>query len=161
VDGKIYTKPITVKLDPRVKTPLPELQKQYSLSDQCYNAYRQISYENDKLDLIQDQVDKRIPQATGALADSLKNMHEEIIKIKSGNRQNRSESLISLKGTFINLMNLMQGSDMPVTLQASKAVEAAEIKKSLLLTDYDRIIGPSLKKLNDQLGQMNLETIHL
>src|SRR5580698_10128623 len=36
VDGKSYTQPLLIKMDPRVKTPVAELKKQYDLSDKCY-----------------------------------------------------------------------------------------------------------------------------
>ena len=36
VDGQKYTQPLTVQMDPRVKTPVADLQKQFDLSQQVY-----------------------------------------------------------------------------------------------------------------------------
>jgi hypothetical protein len=36
VDGKVFTETLTVKMDPRVKTSLPQLQMQHDLSLECY-----------------------------------------------------------------------------------------------------------------------------
>src|SRR5439155_19006269 len=38
VNGKSYTQPLTVKMDPRVKTPAPGLQRQFTLSKALYDA---------------------------------------------------------------------------------------------------------------------------
>src|SRR2546430_17465593 len=37
VNGKSYSQPLTVVMDPRVKTPASILQQQYDLSEQMYN----------------------------------------------------------------------------------------------------------------------------
>jgi photosystem II stability/assembly factor-like uncharacterized protein len=161
VDGKSYTKPVTIKMDPRVKTPLVELQKQYTLSDKCYTAYKHLSAETEKLDKLQDQLKKLIPKASGPLADSLKSMNAAVLKLNAGSRQSKTESFASLKGTYLNLMNLMQDSDMPVTMQVTKAVAAADLKTGVLMTDYKSLISIRLKKLNEQLVQSNMEKIGL
>src|SRR5262249_47262018 len=41
VAGKIFTQPLTVKMDPRVKTPPEGLAQQFELSMQCYEGAEQ------------------------------------------------------------------------------------------------------------------------
>src|SRR5262249_52290552 len=41
VEGESLVQPLTVKMDPRVKTPPEGLQKQFDLSMQCYEGIRQ------------------------------------------------------------------------------------------------------------------------
>jgi hypothetical protein len=38
VDGKTFSQPLTVKLDPRVKMPPAAIVRMHQLSMQCYNA---------------------------------------------------------------------------------------------------------------------------
>jgi hypothetical protein len=38
VNGKTYTQPLQIKMDPRVKTSLQDLQKQHDLSIICYEG---------------------------------------------------------------------------------------------------------------------------
>jgi len=159
VDGKTYTKPLTIKMDPRVKTPLIELQKQYSLSNECYTKYLELSAAGIKLDTLQAKLEKLLPQASGPLADSIKTMIADIIKLKAGNPKSKAPSITGLKGTLFNLMSSMQGSDMPVTLQVSKAVTAAQVSDAQLMATYNVLTGPRLKTLNAELVKAHLAAI--
>jgi len=161
VDGKTYTKPITIKMDPRVKTPVIELQKQYTLSNDCYTEYLQLSAAANKLDTLQARLEKLLPQASGPLADSIKIITADVVKLKAGNPKSKAPSIIGLKGTLFNLMSSMQGSDMPVTLQVSKAVTAAEISAAQLTATYNVLTGPRLKTLNGELVKAHVAAIGL
>ena len=161
VDGKSYTKLLTVKMDPRVKTPVSELQKQFTLSDQCYSEYKKLSDQSEILDKIQDQLKNRLPLAKGALGDSLKSIQDDINKMSAGNPKTKSESMASLKATFLNLMNLMQDSDMPVTLQVSKAIDLSELKFGSFTKEYEKLVQIRIKNLNKQLSEGHLEGIQL
>lgn len=43
VNGKTYTQPIEIKIDPRVKTSVQDLQKQHDLSMICYEGRKKQS----------------------------------------------------------------------------------------------------------------------
>lgn len=49
VDGKTYTQLLTVKMDPRVKASVSDLQKQFDLSKALYNAWKRLEPINDEL----------------------------------------------------------------------------------------------------------------
>jgi photosystem II stability/assembly factor-like uncharacterized protein len=161
VDGKTYTQPLTIKMDPRVKTPAIELQKQYVLSDKCYSELKSILNAAEKLQKFQAQVKKSIPAARGPLADSLKIIDGDITRLLAGNRQGKTEGLSSLRGSLTGLMGSLQESDMPVTTQTVKAVAATEISYNQLYSKYSALTGNRLKMLNEQLVSSNLEKINL
>ena len=46
VDGQKYTQPLTVQMDPRVKTPVADLQKQFDLSQQVYQELLRVATGN-------------------------------------------------------------------------------------------------------------------
>ncbi len=91
VNGKSYTQPLVIKMDPRVKTSPTVWQKQHELSLRCYQNVLQI----DKM-------------------------------LGAGPAGPKLEALKRLKGTFTGLMNLIQESEMQVTVQAEKGVKEAE-----------------------------------
>ncbi|MDB5123173.1 MAG: xghA [Mucilaginibacter sp.] len=161
VDGKTYTQPLTIKMDPRVKTPAIELQKQYVLSDKCYSELKSILNAAEKLEKFQAQVKKLIPTARGPLADTLKIIDGDITRLLAGNRQGKTEGLSSLRGSLTGLMGSLQGSDMPMTTQTVKAVAATEISYNQLYSKYSALTGNRLKMLNEQLVSSNLEKINL
>ena len=52
VDGKSYTQPLAVAMDPRVKTPAAGLQKQFELSKQLYDARVQLEPISEKVNAL-------------------------------------------------------------------------------------------------------------
>ena len=54
--GKTYTQPLTVKMDPRVKTPVLGLQQQFTLSKALYDATRDIAAALQQLRSVRQQI---------------------------------------------------------------------------------------------------------
>ncbi|BAU52152.1 WD40/YVTN/BNR-like repeat-containing protein [Mucilaginibacter gotjawali] len=161
VDGKTYTRPLTIKMDPRVKTPGIELKKQYDLSDKCYVEYKQATAAMDKLQSLQIQAEKILPNATGALAASLKSMAADASKLEKGEQASKQDGFASVKGKLFGLMNLMQQSDMPVTTQVSGAVTDADASFKRLKLQFSSLTGDKLNLLNEQLMKAALGKIVL
>jgi len=150
VDGKSYTQPLTIKMDPRVKTSAIELQKQYDLSDKCYREYRLMAIEVDKLHLLQKQIETVLPKATGDLSVELKSIATQASNLQNAGPGSKQDSFASLKNKLLTLMNLMQESDMPVTTQVSNAVAEADSSFTKLNLQYNKLTGDAmviLKKL--------------
>jgi photosystem II stability/assembly factor-like uncharacterized protein len=161
VDGKVYTQPITIKMDPRVKTPILALKKQYDLSDKCYSELKTAMHTADKLNSLHTQAQKLLPKATGQLAADLKNLDNEAVKLEDGDQKNKSQGFKSLGNSLHGLMNLLQQSDMPVTMQATQAVMQAEITFNQLNLKFTALTGNSLKALNEGLAKAGLDKIIL
>src|SRR5208337_1960214 len=83
VDGQKYTQPLTVQMDPRVKTPVGDLQRQFDLSQQMYQ------------DLLELQ--SVIHRATAARA-RLKTMRQKARSADSARIDEARKSLESLEG---------------------------------------------------------------
>jgi photosystem II stability/assembly factor-like uncharacterized protein len=71
VNGKSHTQPITVKADPRVKTPLPVMQQVYALTKAMYFGAADAQAAAAKLAAIRTQVADRQTHAKGAAAQAL------------------------------------------------------------------------------------------
>jgi len=161
VDGKSYTQPLTIKMDPRVKTPAIELKKQYDLSDKCYREFKQASAEADKLHNLQEQAEKLLRTATGPVAVALKNISDAASKLEKGVQGSTPESFDNLKNRLLSLMNLMEESDMPVTTQVSGAVTDADASFKRLNLQFNSLTGDRLRLLNEQLTKGGLGKIVL
>jgi len=161
VDGKSYAQPLVIKMDPRVKTSVIELKKQFDLSDKCYQELKQLIEESDKLISLQTQVEKLLPNASAQLATSLKNMDTGVLNLQNGSPEEKGQNPKALRNTLFSLLNLMQESDMPVTAQVSQAVTKADASFILLNSKFNELTGNSLKSLNDQLIQAGMAKISL
>lgn len=94
--GKEYNKPLAIKIDPRVKTSIPDLRVQHDLSVACYNNLKKC-------------------------IEALQTIKEDDTRL-AGIRK----SLNTYSRTFAGLQNLLQESDMPPTSQTIKAAKDAE-----------------------------------
>jgi hypothetical protein len=53
VNGKTYSQPLTVKMDPRVKTPLADLQKQFDLATKICDGIVKAKSSRERAELAQ------------------------------------------------------------------------------------------------------------
>lgn len=159
VSGKSYTQALVIKMDPRVKTTAAELQKQYALSNQCYIKLKSVLKATKNLQTLQQQVQKLLPAATGSLADTLKAVDAAAKLLLGGQPGSKTETFGSINGKLAGLLNLLQGSDMPVTTQAAKAVGETGENYDQLYLNYTLLTGKRLTLLNEQLIKMKLEKI--
>jgi len=161
VEGKTFTRPLTVKMDPRVKTPAAELQKQYRLSNTCYIELQSILTMTDKLEKIQQQVKKISPAANAALTDSLHALDTDIATMLGNGSAAATVTFKTMHSRSLQLMNLLQESDMPVTEQATGGIAELEKNYNSLRAWFSALSGHRLEELNASLNRLHLETIKL
>jgi photosystem II stability/assembly factor-like uncharacterized protein len=78
VNGKAYTQPITVKQDPRVKTPALVMQQVYTLTKAMYNGAVKAQADAQQVQSVRDQIAALAPKATGALAQALADFDKKV-----------------------------------------------------------------------------------
>ncbi|MEO6538071.1 MAG: hypothetical protein ABIT07_06185, partial [Ferruginibacter sp.] len=103
VDGKSYSQPLVVKMDPRVKTGLKDLQLQHDLSLMCYN---------------------NIETCRKLLAEMAEKNEDE---------SEKGKSLTKYSGIFNSILNTLQDSDMSPTTPMIKAAKEASKEFETLL----------------------------
>ena len=118
VDGKVFEQQLNVKMDPRVKTSMAELQKQHNLSLQCYEGWKKCT---DVLNEI------NVYKSTLANLDSAK--MRQLTELENTPQGSQTPSFARLNVNFAALQNILQETDMPPTTQTVKAV--AEMQKQL------------------------------
>lgn len=106
VDGKATSQPITVKIDPRVKTSILDLKQQYDLSLGCYEQRREVL-------------------ATLKSTKSIKDKTKQISELET--------ELSKVNGSLGAVFNILQDTDMKPTTQAVlSANESIKKAKELL-----------------------------
>lgn len=125
VDGVVYKQPLTIKLDPRVKTPYKDLQRIHTLSYQCYQHIKAIDTVIPHIHNLRKDISNALTTATGKSATTLKDIDDRAKKLEKSIPGSKEESLEHLKGTFMGLMNLLNETEMPATMQATNGVKEA------------------------------------
>lgn len=100
VDGKTFSQPLTIKMDPRIKTSFKDLQLQHDLSVQAYNNRKELM-----------KIAEEITLAKSKLRDQT--TLEFLNNLVNGAKGSAETNLSQLNTVFATLQNLLQESDMP------------------------------------------------
>ena len=128
VDGKSYTQPLTVKMDPRVKTSPLGLTQQFTLSKQMYDGMVDAQKALQELRALRE----RSATASAGRPD-VRTFDQKLAALEGqadGGRGgppapgpvDAAETLSSISGSLGTLMNLLQGADVAPTTQLVAAV---------------------------------------
>jgi len=174
VDGKSYTQPMTVKMDPRVKTPALGLQQQAALSRALYDGALDTQAALVVLRNLRTSVKAaqeaagQNPVATALAAFDAKAVALEGVSGGGGGRGGRggaaapgaaapgaapADTLSSFSGSVTSIIGLLQAADVTPTSQVVAA--AAERQKALasLMAKWTALKATELAALNAQLKQ--------
>jgi hypothetical protein len=165
-NGRTYRQPLTVKMDPRVKTLAAGLQLQFTLSKQMYDDAVKIQKTLDRVRAVRNQLQQLRGKAQGAVADELTAFDDKVAALEGGGggggRGGRGAvaagppTLGSAVGPLTTLMRLLQDADVTPTTQAVAAVADRQKALTLLLDRWTALKGAGLAALNAQLKQAGL-----
>jgi hypothetical protein len=172
VDGKSYTQPLTVKMDPRVKTPLVGLSEQFRLSKQMYDDMLEAQAALQQLRAIRARVKTAQGGAgQGTLSQALAAFDQKAAALEGGGfgggrggggfgaAAGGPETLAGISGSLSSLMGLLQGADRAPTSQATEAVAERRRALAALMARWTALKNQDLAALNAQLKQANLPVI--
>lgn len=171
VNGRSYSRPLTVKMDPRVKTPAAGLAQQFALSTQLADAIHRDFVALTAVRALRAQLKTlkdRAPE--GAVADAVAALDAKAAAIEGagggglgggggGRGGAGDQSLTRLNGELAGLMGTTDGADATPTTQATTG--AAELERALsgLLGRWNDLRTRDVATLNTQLRQANLQPI--
>ena len=167
VNGKTYSQPLAIKMDPRVKTPVAGLQQQFAMSLHIYQRLLTLSPAVDQATEIRKQIQDRLkvaPQGSEtAVALARTN---ELMNALLGAATRRpgpgsdTPTLAGLRTKYNALFGILQEVDEAPTTAARAAL--AEIERQLppLLDKWQQLKTTELPALNQKLkdsGQPELK----
>jgi len=170
--GKTLSEPLTVVLDPRVKTPSAELEKQFQISKSIYSDSMRATTALHEITVLREQMKAKSNEAPVAGAsDSL----EEKLNHIAGNegREGRGgggggrggpagpATLGTLRLQLARLEHTVQAADVAPTTAQVEAYEDLEKPLGDLLDQWTAIKAHELKTLNQTLRLQHLAMIVL
>jgi photosystem II stability/assembly factor-like uncharacterized protein len=168
VDGKTYTQPLTVRMDPRVKTPEIELRKQFEMEMGVVEGMNETFETLQQVRSLRPQVTGRAGKAKGALADSLKALDKEAAELEGASQGaffglppngKQQENLSTLNQHFGQLLNVVDSADAAPTTQASAVYVELEEALGKLLAQWKKVREAELPSLNAQLKKVHMEEL--
>jgi hypothetical protein len=119
VNGRSYTQPLTLRMDPRVKTPPIGLTQQFTLSKQLYDGIIEAQKSLDDLRVLKANFTQR-GSGPSATLDKLTALEGQ--PVGRGAAADAPDTLNSVIAGMNQLMGLLQGADTTPTTQLVKAV---------------------------------------
>lgn len=146
VDGKTFTQPLTIKMDPRVTTSAADLKTQYDLSVICWKSRGEVLKMQSEISRFEAAVGK-LPESRRRSAAVMAMQKQAALLSGSGGR---GSTLRYLDQVWSSLHGLLQESDHTVTRQAQQGVEDA-LKLHMTLTNdwnlFQKKFGKSWRSL--------------
>ena len=171
VGGKSYSQPLTVIMDPRIKTPTAALDQQLTLSLQIarlmqddYDAVAEVRGVQEELEKLQTRVKDgpakhAVDQFQHHLADFGTALASEY-DIESEAHPSRY-NLAGLNAQLIRVLDVLQGSDNAPTTQAVAAVAQMQRSVQEELAAWSNVKTKDLNELNNRLRDAHLSPITL
>jgi photosystem II stability/assembly factor-like uncharacterized protein len=170
VNGKTYTQPLAVRMDPRVTTTTAGLQQQYVLSMQAYKAIETASQMSDEVRRLTAQLNS--VRNNQAVASDVQALMQKIAQLNGtgGGRRGAAPAgaeptpvselpLGRLSGSFASMLDLLQEPDAAPTTQAVRDLTALNAALARAQRTWAEIKTKDIPALNEKLKQANLKTI--
>ena len=172
VNGASYSQPLTVKMDPRMKTPVADLQKQFEAATEVSRRLSQISEAQRDVQQLLTQARQLRSQLHNneALASALDALIQKADDI-GGTPRNRfapadrtkppkeQPDLASLSAKFAQIFAAVNNGDAAPTAEALKAFSAAQPDLTSVTAKWTAIKATDLPAINTQLKQSGLAPI--
>jgi photosystem II stability/assembly factor-like uncharacterized protein len=181
VNGKKYSQPITVKQDPRVKTPALAMAQVYSLTNAMYYGAADARIAATKIGVMRQQIAKL--QAQGPLVKAVEAFGAKAAALEGtppaagGGRGGRggaagagggrgaaaaapaTDTLWAVSTSLGAVMNAMQAADVAPTANTLAAIAAARENAARVMARWNALRTVDLPALNAQLKAAGLATI--
>ena len=138
VDGKTFTQTIPVRMDPRVKTTLPDLQRQHDLSLIAYEGRKKTMAILTEIRNQRASLRQQIAGKDSASTKSFRDLDFMLAKLES-NQDVNDPGFTQLNSQFASLMNIFQEADVAPTTQAVMAVNEIQKQLGSLLKKWEQM----------------------
>ncbi len=151
VDGQKYSQPLTVEMDPRVKTPLADLQKQFELSYQVYQDLQRLQPAIEKATATLAKIKSMREKAGASEAAKLDEAGKQLQTLLGGERRRRRgpqpQNLTGLRSSLQQLLTMLQDVDRAPTQQTAAEVPKLHQAMSTAVEDWKRFEQSQLAPL--------------
>ncbi|HEV2289894.1 MAG TPA: hypothetical protein VGR81_13200 [Candidatus Acidoferrales bacterium] len=171
VDGQDYTAPIQIVPDPRTKTSMEDLQKQFDLAMQVrgleetdHNTVLAIRDLRNQLQALEKRfgesaAEKDVVAQAQAIDKKMTVIEEKLISVKSTASEDQLNYGNMLSSQIAYLENSVDDSDEPPTQPEYEQYAVYEKQMNELLSQWKEILSKDVVELNDRMRRSNTPLI--
>jgi photosystem II stability/assembly factor-like uncharacterized protein len=161
-NGKSYTQPLTVKMDPRVKMSAAELQKQFDLSRQLCEVRATLEPIGKTFDSLVEQLTKIKEQSLPKNVENRLNaLNGKIKELGPPNPRPGAPPALHALDSAKSLFEQIQGVDAPPTDRVKAAVGDVRLQATSLIERWKNIIAQDVPALNNELQTAGIPHINI
>jgi hypothetical protein len=160
-DGRSFTQPLTVKMDPRVKASAADLQQQFDLSSQLYQLRLKLAPIGKKFDDIAEQLTKLKARAAERpdVTQKLEAFAQTLAKFGPPHPRPGAPPSLFVLQSAVRLFDEVQGADAAPTAEVKDAASDLHTKIGPAMDAWRKLLDVDLPALNQQLKQAGLPEI--
>ncbi len=174
VDGRSYTRPLTVKMDPRIKTPLEDLRKQYEMQlgasqgmDESYEALEQVKSVREQLKAIAPNVQGK-PRDKARVMEAISSLDKECAELEGATERvffgvphlgREPENFSTLNQHYSAILGVADSADAAPTSQAMAADLELNQQANELHKHWSGLCEREIPELNKNLKKAGLATV--
>jgi photosystem II stability/assembly factor-like uncharacterized protein len=169
-DGKSYSQPLTVQMDPRVKATPAELEAQFLLSQRLAKDVAEVAKSSSEASEIEKQL-RDLKSKPSAASTILANFTKQFEAISGPPPEGYGTPVMPLNtdhtsfrylgGALGQVYGAVQSADVAPTPDQQHATEQLETQMKSTVADWQRLVASDLPKLNAELKQAGLTEINL
>ena len=164
-----YSQPLVVKMDPRIKTSLADLGKQFEMGSGSVKGMNESFEALSQVRSVRAQLKERGAKAgKGALAVAIAALDKQAAELEGAARSNffglppgakQAENFSSLNQHFGGLLAVADGADAAPTTQATAVYKELEEDLEKLNTRWAKIRQKDIPALNAELKKAGLASV--
>jgi hypothetical protein len=161
--GRTLTAPLTVRMDPRVATPVEGIAERFRLATGIAEAMRRDSSALSQVKRLRARLAEVMPRASGEAKASVEAIVGELAALEGSGGSRRgagsAENLSGVNGKLAAVYAIVEGSDAAPTTQAAAAVTQLQDSLAKVLARWDELRTRSLPATNAELKKAGLPAI--
>jgi hypothetical protein len=169
VDGRVSTQPLVVKMDPRIKTPITDLRRQFEVETGAVEGMNE-SYEAlAQVRSVRGQLKERSTKAgRGAVADAIAALDKQTAELEGAAQSSfygvpsagkQPENFATLNQHFGGILAVADGADAAPTTQATAVFKELEDALEKLVARWKNVRQQEIPALNVELKKAGLAPI--
>jgi hypothetical protein len=166
-DGRAFTAPLVVKMDPRVEATPADLEALFTLESSLAHMVSSTSEASLESHSIAEQVDKLLkttqPPLPSPIKESVASLSKAIAQLQSGDESPGKDEpgLDEVAGTIEGLYAQVGNADAPPTNAQQQAAKEASEHLQGPLHQWQELKSKSIPELNQQLRAAHLTELNL
>jgi photosystem II stability/assembly factor-like uncharacterized protein len=170
VDGKTYEQPLTVRMDPRIKTSDSDLRKQFEMEARIVEGMNKTFEALQHVRSLRPQITDRAGKVKGALADSLAALDKQAAQLEGASQGaffgvppsgKQPENFSTLNQHFGQLLGVVDSADVAPTTQASAVYSELEDSLGKTLAQWKKLRDGDATALNASLKKAHIAEMDL